>query len=374
MNDIGVNDGGASTCNVLIIGAGMAGAGLAAALPSGLRVILIEAEETPGYHATGRSAAFWHETLGGPHIHILTRASYRALDEGGFLTPRRSLEVAEAEHVAMLDTLEAEFAGTGVSLQRVDRDGIMQMLPRAAPLLVAGVVETDGADIDVAAVHAAALSAARRNGAVVSSRARVESIERSDGRWRVEAGGRAFAADILVDAAGAWADDIAKLAGVAPLGIAPKRRTMVQVRVDGEDVPADLPLVMDIAGRYYFRPVDAQRLWLCPHDETPVEPHDVAPEEIDVATAIYQFERVTNWRVAAVERKWAGLRSFAPDRLPVIGFDAQAPGFFWLAGQGGVGIQTAPAASRLAAALITQTDPGLPGVDPARYDPRRFNG
>lgn len=370
----GVSSGPTSARDVVIIGAGMAGAGLAAALPPGLRVTLIEGEGTPGYHATGRSAAFWHETLGGPHVRALTRASHRALDEAGFLTPRMSLEVAETEHLAMLDTLERDFAGTGVRLKRIDRDGILRRVPRAAPLLVAGLLEIDGADIDVAGVHGAALGQARRNNATIVTGARVDRIVRNEGGWRVEAGGCAYTSDIVVDAAGAWADGLAQMAGVAPLGIVPKRRTMVQVRIDGDDVPADLPLVMDIAGRYYFRPVDARRLWLCPHDETPVEPHDVAPEEIDVATAIYQFERVTEWRVAAVERKWAGLRSFAPDRLPVIGFDAQAPGFFWLAGQGGVGIQTAPAASRLAAALITQRDPDLAGVDPARYDPRRFNG
>ncbi len=367
-----MNDEKVTACDVLIIGAGMAGAGLAAALPPGLRVTLLEAEDTPGYHATGRSAAFWHETLGGPHVRALTRASHAALDAGGFLTPRKSFEVAEADDLAKLDALEEQFAGTGVRLDRVDRAGLLRLVPRAAPVLFGGLVEVDGADIDVAAVHGAALGQARRNGASLITGARVDRIARSHGRWRVEAGGRVFDADILVDAAGAWADVVARMAGVVPLDIVPKRRTMVQVRVDSADVPADLPLVMDIAGRYYFRPVDAQRLWLCPHDETPVEPHDVAPEEIDVATAIYQFERVTDWRVAAVERKWAGLRSFAPDRLPVIGFDANMPGFFWLAGQGGVGIQTAPAASALAAALITRRDPDMPGVDPARYDPARF--
>jgi D-arginine dehydrogenase len=367
-----VNERAKTACDVLIIGAGMAGAGLAAALPAGLRVTLIEAEATPGFHATGRSAAFWHETLGGPHVRALTRASHGALEAGGFLTARKSFEVAEADDLAKLEALEAQFTGTGVRLDRVDRAGLLELVPRAAPVLVGGLVEVDGADIDVAGVHGAALGQARRNGANLITGARVDRIVRSDGRWRVEAGGRVFDADVLVDAAGAWADTIARMAGVAPLGIVPKRRTMVQVRVDSADVPADLPLVMDIAGRYYFRPVDAQRLWLCPHDETPVEPHDVAPEEIDVATAIHQFERVTDWRVAAVERKWAGLRSFAPDRLPVIGFDATIPDFFWLAGQGGVGIQTAPAASALAAALVMRRDADIPGVEPTRYDPARF--
>ena len=166
-----------------------------------------------------------------------------------------------------------------------------------------------------------------------------------------------------------WADEMASLAGVAPIGIEPRRRTVVQVRVDGGDVPADLPLTIDIAERYYFRPEGRDRLWLCPHDETPCAPGDAAPEEIDVATAIDRFERVTDWRVTKVERAWAGLRSFAPDRLPVYGFDPRMPGFFWCAGQGGTGIQTQPAASELCAALLLGETPAL---DATPYAPGRF--
>ena len=177
-------------------------------------------------------------------------------------------------------------------------------------------------------------------------------------------------------AAGAWADEVAALAGARPLGIAPLRRTIAQLRTDPPPA-ADLPLVLDINGGFYFKP-EHGKLWLSPHEETPSVPCDAAPEELDVAIAIDRFEQVVDWRVLAVEHKWAGLRSFAPDRLPVYGFDAERAagrdGLFWFAGQGGFGIQTAPAAARLAAQLLL----GLPrdamteALDAALYDPGRF--
>ena len=355
--------------DVAIIGAGIAGASLAAELAPHCSVALIEGEATPGYHSTGRSAAFWHETLGGPLIQPLTRASHAALDAGGFLRRRASMQVATEQTLPLLDTFAEEFGSAGVRLARVDADGIRARMPRASARLVAGIVEEDGADIDVAAFHADCLTRAQRVGTVLLTDAPVTAI----GDRRVDAGAETISCDIVVNAAGAWADGIATLAGARNLGIQPKRRTIVQVRVDGNDVPPDLPLVMDIAGGYYFRPEGANRLWLSPHDETAVDPHDVAPEEIDVAHAIARFEAATDWRVVAVERKWAGLRSFAPDRLPVFGFDADAPNLFWCAGQGGVGIQTAPAAARLCAHLILGDRAALPaGVDPRSFSAHRF--
>lgn len=361
--------------DVVVVGAGIVGAGVAAALAPQVRVLLLEGEDVPGYHSTGRSAAFWHETLGGPMVRPLTRASYPALSAGGFLKSRVSLEVAEADTVVLLDEMAAQFAGSDVRLMRLDAAGVRQWVPRARPLLVAGLLEQDGADIDVAGLHANMLSTFRRAGGELRTSAPVAALSRAGGRWLIESQGRTSTADVVVNAAGAWADTIAEMAGAVPVGIAPKRRTIVQVRVSTDDVPADLPLVMDIAGRYYFRPEGPNRLWLCPHDETPVEPGDAAPEEIDVAHAIDRFETVTDWQVAAVERKWAGLRSFAPDRLPVYGFDAAVPGFFWCAGQGGYGIQTAPAASAMAAAmLLGQPLPAeLAHIDPQVYAPARFH-
>ncbi|MFM9827986.1 MAG: NAD(P)/FAD-dependent oxidoreductase [Sphingomonas sp.] len=360
--------------DVAVVGAGIVGAGIAAELAPHARVVLLEAEDVPGYHSTGRSAAFWHETLGGPLVRPLTRASYPALAAGGFLKPRVSLEVAEVDAVGMLAAMEAQFAGSGVQLSRLDHAGIRQWVPRARAVLVAGLLEHDGADIDVAGLHASVLATFRRAGGVLRTAAPITRLTRATSGWSISAGDHVIAADVIVNAAGAWADRVAMMASAAPLGIAPKRRTIVQVRVSTHDVPPDLPLVMDIAGSYYFRPEGPNRLWLCPHDETPTEPGDAAPEEIDVGRAIDRFEAVTDWHVAAVERKWAGLRSFAPDRLPVYGFDPIVPGFFWCAGQGGYGIQTAPAASSVAAALVLGRSlaPELAPVDVDRYSPARF--
>lgn len=364
----------AQRADIAVIGAGIAGASIAAELAPHASVMLIEAEDMPGYHSTGRSAAFWHETLGGPLVRPLTVASYPALEAGGFLKHRVCLEVAEAADERLLDALMAKFDGTDIRLRRLDHDGVRHWVPRAREILTGGVLEEVGADIDVGGLHGAMLATFRRAGGTLLTGARVVSIDRNGGGWRLSIGEQEIAADIVVNAAGAWADTVASLAGVKPIGISPKRRTIAQVRVTTDDVPDTLPLTMDAAGRYYFRPEGPNRLWLCPHDETPTEPCDAAPEEIDVALAIDHFERVTDWKVAAVERKWAGLRSFAPDRLPVYGFDHAAPGFFWCAGQGGVGIQTAPAAGMLGAALVLGRPPAkaVAAIDPAPYAPGRF--
>ena len=180
-------------------------------------------------------------------------------------------------------------------------------------------------------------------------------------------------ASAIVNAAGAWADEVAAAAGVEGLGIAPKRRTMVQLRV-GRSGLRDLPLVDDSEGTFYFKGEGERTIWLSPHDEIDTDPCDAAPEEIDVAIAIDRFEQVVDWPIEAVERRWAGLRSFAPDRVPVYGFDPVAEGFFWCAGQGGFGIQTAPAAAKLAAALLlgTSPDPMVEAIDPAPFSPARF--
>ncbi|GAB4474786.1 MAG: FAD-dependent oxidoreductase [Erythrobacter tepidarius] len=356
-----------------VIGAGMAGASLAAELAPHARVLLLEAEDVPGYHATGRSAAFWDECYGGPGVVPLTLASGPFLRTHGFLTTRGALHLARAQDSAALAQFFATFAGTGVAIERLDRAAIEQRVPGVRPEWCAAIHEPACADIDVAGLHQHYLAAARRAGGEMVCRARVDRLARDDGGWRiVTATGAEYRAARIVNAAGAWADRIARLAGVAPLGIRPLRRTVVQLRVD-PPAPADLPLVLDINGGFYFKP-DNGRLWLSPHDEIPDEPGDVAPEEIDVAIAIDRFEAVTNWRITALERRWAGLRSFAPDRLPVYGPDPNLGSFFWCAGQGGFGIQTAPAAARMAAqiALGLQADAMTRAIDPAAYSPARF--
>ncbi|RVT93350.1 NAD(P)/FAD-dependent oxidoreductase [Sphingomonas crocodyli] len=359
-----------SRAEILIVGAGIAGASLAAAIGNAARIILIEGEDQPGYHSTGRSAAFWSETYGGPAVQPLTSASLTPLQDGGFLKPRGCLHVAgTAEGRAALDRLAAEFAGTGVVLEPLDRAGIERWVPGVRAERDTGLYEPSCADIDVAALHADCLGKARRAGVEIVRSARLLGAAREGGGWVVETTAGRFAADILVNAAGAWADDVARLAGVAPIGIQPYRRTVIQLAVD-PPAPADLPLVMDAEELFYFKP-EAGKLWLSPHDETACDPCDAAPEELDVAIAIDRMEHAVDWRILKREHAWAGLRSFSPDRAPVYGFDAKAPGFFWCAGQGGFGIQTAPAAAALAAALLLGR--AVPaGLDPERYVPGRF--
>lgn len=352
---------------IAIIGAGMAGASLAAAIGGRASVLLLEGEEQPGYHATGRSAAFWSESYGGPLIQPLTTASGPFFKGGGFLRPRGAVHLADRGGEAALERL-ADALGASVELRPLGEAELRGLLPGLKPGWSKALFEPSCADIEVAALHAFYLREARAAGTKLICGAKLLSGEAREGGWRLSASAGSFEAGKLVNAAGAWADEVAAACGVAPLGIRPYRRTVVQARV-APPAPAELPLVVDASGRFYFKPEAGGRLWVSPHDETPCEPCDCAPEEIDVALAIARLEEVVDWRVEAVERKWAGLRSFAPDRLPVYGFDPVQPAFFWCAGQGGFGIQTAPAASRLAAALLLGEAPEL---DPAPYRPGRF--
>ncbi|HYD25490.1 MAG TPA: FAD-dependent oxidoreductase [Croceibacterium sp.] len=359
--------------DIAVIGAGMAGASIAAELAPHARVLVAEAEAVPGYHTTGRSAAFWEECYGGPAVVPLTLASGRYLRAHGMLSPRGALYLARAEDEPAIDAFIARFAGSGVHIERLGRAALEQRLPGLRAEWTLAIAEPACADIDVAALHQHYLALAKRAGAELRTRARLDTAEREGGGWRLAFGPAGEArARVLVDAAGAWADGVAALAGARPLGIAPLRRTIVQLRTEPAP-PPDLPLVLDINGRFYFKPENG-KLWLSPHEETPTPACDAAPEELDVAIAIDRFEHVVDWQVAAVERKWAGLRSFAPDRLPVYGFDPAREGFFWFAGQGGFGIQTAPAAARLAAQLLLgrPRDGMTEALDAALYAPARF--
>jgi D-arginine dehydrogenase len=356
--------------DVAIVGAGMAGTSLAAAIGDRASTVVLEAEDAPGYHATGRSAAFWSETYGGPDIQPLTTASGPLLKAGGHLAPLGSLHIGRAEDEAAMDAFLAEFSDSAVILDRVDPAAF---IPGLRPEWTIGVQEASCAYIDVAALHAESIATARRAGVEIVTDAAFIGATRAQGVWAIETAAGRFQARILVNAAGAWGDGVATRAGVSPLGLQAYRRTMVQLRTE-PGAPDGMPHVADFAGRFYFKPEPGGRLWLSPHDESPTDPCDAAPEEIDIAIAIDRFERVVDWRVAAVERRWAGLRTFAPDRLPIYGFDQDAPGFFWCAGQGGFGIQTAPAAALLAASLLlgTSPNPAVAAIDPARYSPGRF--
>ncbi len=360
--------------DIAVIGAGMAGASIAAELAPHASVLLIEAEDAPGYHATGRSAAFYEECYGGPGVVPLTRASGAYLAEHGFLTPRGALYVGRSEDRAAMAEFRASYEGTGVRIEPLAPDDLAARLPHIRPEWSEALYQPACADIDVAGLHQHYLALAKRHGVETVTRARVAGLSRTAGVWEITTErGETFQAARIVNAAGAWADEIARLAGVRPVGITPLRRTVAVLRV-APQAPADLPLVLDINGGFYFKP-DAGRLWLSPHDEIPSDPCDAAPEELDVAIAIDRFQQVTDWRIEAVERRWAGLRSFAPDRMPVYGYDAESEGFFWFAGQGGFGIQTAPAAARLAAQVLTGQGPDAmtAGIDPATFAPARLH-
>jgi D-arginine dehydrogenase len=368
--------------DIVIVGAGIAGASLAAECVAGaggagagganLRVLVIEAEDTPGYHTTGRSAAYWEESYGGPGVVPLTLASGAFLRSQGFLTPRAGLTIGRADDRERIEGFVDRFAGLGVAIRQMDRGEIAALVPGLRAEWCHGAYEARGADIDVAGLHQHYLALARRSGGVLWTRARIDSIERDGAGWRVSWPNGTVRGAIVVNAAGAWADQIAALAGAAPIGITPLRRTIVQVRTDPAP-PADMPLTFGIDEDFYLKP-QSGRLLVSPHDEIPDIAHDVVPEELDVAIAIDRMARAVDWRIAAVERRWAGLRSFAPDRLPVYGFDPVVPHFFWFAGQGGFGIQTAPAAARLAGQLLLgrARDAMTETINAGLYAPARF--
>jgi D-arginine dehydrogenase len=359
--------------DVIIVGGGIAGASLGAEIAGRRRTLIIEAEDQCGYHSTGRSAAFYLESYGGPDVAKLTMTSGDFLStppadfsERGFLRRRGDLHVTRGE----LPELAA-----GVETRVIERPELEQRIPGIRPEWRRALFEPGCADIDVAALHAAYLRQFRRLGGAVRTGARLAAGVRRQNHWELQLEDfSTLVGATLVNAAGAWADEVAMLCGVAKLHIAPKRRTMVQLRV-GRSGLRDLPLVDDSKGTFYFKGEGDQTVWLSPHDEIASDPCDAAPEEVDVAIAIDRFQSVVDWPVERVERSWAGLRSFAPDRLPVYGFDPAAPGFFWCAGQGGFGIQTSPAAAKLAAAVLLgePLPANVEHIDTRLFSPARFS-
>ena len=360
--------------DIIIVGGGIAGASLGARLAPLRRVMLIESEGMCGRHATGRSAAFWQASLGGDTPERqLTLASKPMFDEqwpgadSPLLRPRGAIHLTGpcGEEVGEAANLEDEFA-----LRRLDRDALDRIVPGLRSQWTGGWYEASCADIEVAAFHAACLAAIRRDGGLIRTDVALGSAARTRSGWRIETNAGPAEARVLVNAAGAWGDDVARRAGVPPLGLEPRRRTVVQLRV-GRHSLHDIPFVTDLHQSFYFKGEGDNRVWVCPLDETLTDPCDTSPEDIDVAMAIDRFERAVEWPVEAVERKWAGLRTFAPDRRMKFGFDPLADGFFWCVGQGGMGIQTAPAASLLSASLILgETTVGIEGVDPDDFAPR----
>ena len=358
--------------DIVIVGGGIAGASLGARLAANARVLVIEAEDLCGRHATGRSAAFWQASLGGDTPERrLTLASRPMFDvnwpgsETPLLRTRGAVHLTHAgsESFDELGDLSGDYAP-----RHLDRPALDRLIAGLRSQWTGAWYEGTCADIEVAAFHNACLAAVRRAGGTVRTDVELHRASESSRGWAIETGAGEVSAAILVNAAGAWGDQVAERAGVAGIGLTPRRRTVVQLRV-GRRGLRDLPFVTDLHESFYFKGEGDNSVWVCPLDETPVEPCDAAPEEIDVATAIDRFEQAVDWPVEAVERKWAGLRTFTADRRMKFGFDPDRPAFFWCVGQGGMGIQTAPAASLLCAGLILGRPlaPALAGIDPADF-------
>ena len=342
--------------DIIVIGGGIAGVSAASELAATARVTVLEREPQPGYHATGRSAAFFVISYGNAAVRAVTAASepfYRSPPQGftdiPLIQPRPCIFFGRPDQREALLSLHAEVP----SLQRLTPEQVRKQVPIMLPdYLEGGLMDETGGDLDVDAILQGFLRRLRSRGGELYTQREVQGISRSGGLWRVTGGDETFAAPVLVNAAGAWVDEIARLAGLAPLGLQPKRRTaMLLDAPEGRDI-SDWPLMVNVEEEFYFKP-DAGALLLSPADETPSPPCDAQPEELDVALAVDRFETATGREVSRVNHRWAGLRTFAPDKTFVVGFDPRTEGFFWLAGQGGYGVQTSPGMARLAASLVT---------------------
>jgi D-arginine dehydrogenase len=362
--------------DIAVIGAGMAGATAAAFLSAERRVALIEAEDVAGYHTTGRSAAIWIQNYGPPDVRALTRLSRPFLEtpprgfSGVPLIRHRAVLTLASE--AQLPALETALE-VGLGLRRVSVQQARTLLPALRPGYLAGAaLEEDAFDMDVAAIHQGFLGLLRANGGILGLRSRVDRIEKSGDTWNIETvSGDVFRAPIVVNASGAWGDEIATIAGAAPIGLEPRRRTAAIIDPSPFDV-SNWPLIIDVDEAWYARPETRTRLMVSPADATVTHPHDVRPEEIDVAIGIDRMQQALDIPVRRVEHRWAGLRTFTPDGSLAFGWDPRIDGFFWCVGQGGYGIQTAPAAGRLVADLVLRRDPGeaaavLPAIAPGRF-------
>jgi D-arginine dehydrogenase len=362
--------------DALIIGAGIAGATCAAHLSADLKLALIEAEEVAGYHTTGRSAAIWIQNYGPADVQLLTGASRAFFEnppagfaEAPIMSQRAVINLAPADQVSKCERMLAD--GTG--LREISVASVCQMVPALKPdYAVRATIEADAFDMDVAALHQGFLRQMRSHGGVLALRNRAGRISRKGVLWHVEtSSGAVFQAPVLVNAAGSWGDEVAAQAGVGKIGLVPKRRTAVVID-PAPFIPQDWPVIGDVGHSWYARTEARTRLMVSPADETPDVPHDVQPDELDVAVAIDRMQQALDIDVRRIEHSWAGLRTFTPDGSLAFGWDSRADGFMWCVGQGGYGIQTSPAAGRLVADLVLSRDPGIAGKILASMDPGRF--
>jgi D-arginine dehydrogenase len=372
-----------NSADIVIIGGGIAGAAAGFALAPDHRVILLERETQPGYHSTGRSAALFTEAYGNSAIRALTiasRAFFMAPPPGfaehKLLTPRGVMMIGRADQKERFELALEEGHRHLKSVTRLTLDEVFARLPVMRRDYVADAyIEPEAMDIDVHAVHRGYLRGMTAKGGRIVTDAEVTGLSRDGAGWRVATRAGEFTAPVVVNAAGAWCDEVAKLAGIAPIGLVPKRRTAITFDPPQGQAIHDWPSMIDVDEQFYFKP-DAGRILASPADETPMPPCDVQPDELDIAILVDRLEQATTLQVKRIASKWAGLRSFVADKTLVAGFERGAPGFFWLAGQGGYGIQTSPTMARVAASLIAGK--GLPpdltdlGLTEATLAPARF--
>lgn len=347
------------SCDFLVIGAGIAGAYAGDALASLGSVVILEMEDRPGYHTTGRSAAIYSETYGNRTIRALTTASKEFFDDppDGFtevplVTPRGALHIGRKDQQAAVNTAFRENSGIVHNLRLLDQESILSLVPVVRPeMCFAGYLEPDCHDIDVDALHQGFLKSCRRQSGELKANAEALEIKSLPSGWEVKTRSDTFSCGVVVNAAGAWADGIAEMAGLRAVHLSPLRRTAL-IFDPNLDLPFEnWPLVVSIDEGFYFKPA-AGLMMATPGDEIESPPCDAQPDEIDIAAAIDRLQAATTLRIRSITRKWAGLRTFAPDRAPVIGPDPENEKFFWAAGQGGYGMQTAPAIQANISALM----------------------
>ena len=368
----------AATYDILIIGGGIAGLSAAAALSRHAKVAVLEAEEQIGFHSSGRSATMLHYALGDRLVRALTLASRSFFDdppddftEVPIGRPMPVLIHARDDERQDLDALEADIS-LFAELERLDARGIHELCPLLKDDAVHGIADRRGVRLDPHALLQGNLRQLRRTGGELVTGARVAVIRRSKGIWEVASDkGETFSAPMLVNAAGSWVDQVAKLAGVDPLGFEPKRRTIITFDAPPRTRLEGLPFAKTVGDELYFAP-ESGRLFASPMDEVPSDPCDAQPDDYEIALAAWRMEERTTVKVDRIHSKWAGLRTFAPDRHPVAGFAPEAEGFFWLAGQGGFGLQTSPAMSAIATSLIAGTPWPVAEVSVEQLSPGRF--
>ena len=364
---------------IVVIGGGIAGVSAAYFLAEHAEVTLLERESALAYHTTGRSASTLFENYGVPSIRLLTKASRpflesppEGLTDAPLLSRRGVLTVAPGDKLSDLEAMYEAGNATQVHQEWLEAAEAIAICPALRPDRVAAAVWEPGAsDIDVAALQQAYVRGVRQRDGQIVKEAPVTKLRFQDRSWTLTAGDIELSADIVVNAAGAWGDAVAEMAGVAPVGIQPRLRTAFMT--PATETSRDWPLVFDVDDTWYFKP-DGTQMLCSPADATLVEPCDARPDEIGIALAIERINEATTLGIRSVRSSWAGLRTFAPDGGMVVGFDSRTPTFFWLVGQGGTGIQTSPVAGRLAAALILGGEPpdDIPGLDLAALAPGRF--